>query len=139
MDKKSIEVIMKSSSEEILADIDHTLDQMIKNAVALQQIAECEALSADCASFHKLQHSLTGRMVHREELLQILGNENRQDQEQLRAEIREKLCLYKKLNNSLIDTMALRFTKMEPRTPVKKQPRIGHNRRRAPAYVAKGR
>jgi len=127
---------MNGSGEEILADIDRTLDQMIKNAVALRQIAECDAFSPDCATLHKVQNSLTGRILHRQELLHLLGHEVSKSEEELCAEIREKIFHYKRLNNTMIDTIAQCFTTMEQRKPVKRQPRIGHNRRKAPVRVA---
>ena len=127
---------MRGPGEELLADIDHTLDQMIENAVALRQIAEYEALTPNCAALHKVQTSLTGRLLHRQEFLQILGQDDLKNEEALRASIVEKISLYKRLNNTMIDTIAQRFTAMEQRKPAKRKPRIGHNRRKAPVRVA---
>lgn len=126
---------MLGNSEEILADIDRTLDQMIKNAVALRQIAEYEAFTADCATMHKMQHSLTGRVLHMQELLQMLGHECSGDEQILCEKMQEKIRLYKTLNNRMIDTIAERFAVAERQNPIKKKPRIGHNRRRNPVKV----
>lgn len=126
---------MFGSEEEILADIDHTLDQLIKNAVALRQIAEYEAFTADCAALHKMQHSLTARVVHMRELLTMLGHDNPGDEHDLQKAIQKKIIHYKKLNNTMIDSIAKRFTALEEKKTVKRKPRIGHNRRKAPARL----
>lgn len=122
---------MLDSGEKILADIDKTLDQLIKNAVALRQIAEVEAFTPDCAVLHKVQHSLTGRLMHMQDLLKMLGAEN---PEEIHDSIREKISEYKRLNNTMIDVIAQRFN-LQPGRIVRKKPRIGHNRRRAPVRV----
>ncbi len=127
---------MQASNEEILADIDQTLDQMIKNAIALRQIEECEALLKDSATLHKIQNSLTGRVLHKQELLCLLGQEETKNEDTLRSEIRQKILNYKRLNNIMMDKMAESFLKMEQSKPVKRHPRIGHNRRKTPVHVA---
>lgn len=130
---------MFGSEEEILADIDRTLDQLIKNALALRQIAEYEAFTADCAALHKMQHSLSGRVLHMQELLQMLGHDKVEDQTALHTTIQEKISHYKKLNNTMIDSIAKRFIVMEQNHPMKRKPRIGHNRRKAPVRIPLGK
>lgn len=124
---------MLESGEEILADMDRTLDQLIKNAVALRQIAEYEAFSPDCCTVHKVQNSLTGRILHMQDLLHALGHEV--GEESLHKAIEEKLSHYQTLNTRMITSIAKRFSKIAQNRTINKKPRIGHNRRKAPARI----
>lgn len=107
---------MQKSGEEILADIDHTLDQLIHNAHLLKQISEKEAFASYSARMHKAQLSLAARIMHMEELLD-LGDESTPIYEA----IQRKIVQYKKLNNQMLDFLANKFNK----------PRIGRNRKRS--------
>ncbi len=53
---------------EILNEIDTTLDQLIKNASALQDVADNTHLSA---ALHKTQESLLAHLIHLEDFLDI--------------------------------------------------------------------
>lgn len=121
---------MLRSEEEILADIDRTFDQLIQNAFALKQIAEYEAFSSECATLHKTQHSLMGRVLHMQELLCSLGhNLDIRDKKELHEKIQEKISRYKQLNNQMLKSISQYFS--YPAMPVqKKTPRIGRNRKR---------
>ncbi len=126
---------MLESGEEILADIDHTLDELIKNAMALRQIVEYEAFSPDCSRLHKVQNSLTGRILHMQDLLHALGHDTVDNEESLHQVIQKKITQYQILNTQMIGAIARRFTEIEQKRIVKKKPRIGHNRRKAPARI----
>ena len=60
---------MIRSSEEILVDIDTTLDQLICNASAFEQIAAASLYEEEIAALHKTQESLMARLVHMNDLL----------------------------------------------------------------------
>jgi len=109
---------MKKSGEEILADIDHTLDQLIRNAHMLKQISEKEAFASYSAQMHKSQTSLAARIVHMEELLD--SDTMSEETAPIYEAIQRKLVQYKKLNNQMLDFLSRKFNK----------PRIGRNRRK---------
>ena len=115
---------MSKSGEEILADIDHTLDQLIRNAHLLKQVSEQEAFSSYSARMHKAQTSLAARILHMEDLLQ--DNELHPDAKSpLYETIQNKISQYKKLNNKMLDHLSTRFKLAQ----ASQKPRIGRNRK----------
>ncbi len=60
---------MIRSSEEILVDIDTTLDQLICNASAFEQIEAASLYEEEISALHKTQESLLARLVHMKDLL----------------------------------------------------------------------
>ncbi len=117
---------MNKSGEEILADIDHTLDQLIRNAHMLKQVSEQEAFATYSARMHKTQTSLAARVMHMEDLLLESGIQT-EEESPLYEEIQTKIAQYKKLNNRMLDILSNRFKKAQTSA----KPRIGRNRKLA--------
>ncbi len=121
--KKVRMVNMHKTGDEILADIDQTLDQLIRNAHLLQQVSEREAFASYSARMHKTQTSLAARVLHMEELLH--DTEVKADERSpLYEVIQKKITQYKKLNNEMLNLLSLRF-----QTAAGSKPRIGRNRK----------
>lgn len=96
---------MPRSGEEILADIDATLDQLIHYADIVQTVSlsdlEVEALQ-------KTQESLLARLIHMEGLL----DKERKPAKQMSFEnVQEKIAVYSRLNAQLIDGVADQFAR----------------------------
>jgi hypothetical protein len=107
--KETGEENMNKSGEEILADIDHTLDQLIRNAHMLKQISEKEAFASYSARMHKSQTSLAARIIHMEELL---------DSDDISE---EKAPIFEAIQRKMLNFLSKKFNK----------PRIGRNRKKS--------
>jgi hypothetical protein len=96
---------MLRSSEEILADIDTTLDQLIQYADVAQNatlnLLEVEALQ-------KTQESLLARLIHMETLL---SKERTPAKTASFETVQQKIAQYSRLNARLIDGVASQFTR----------------------------
>ena len=96
---------MPRSGEEILADIDATLDQLICYANAAQNMAlddlEVEALQ-------KTQESLLARLIHMDNLL---ANERKKPKAKSYQDFQQKIARYSRLNAQLIDGVASQFAR----------------------------
>lgn len=96
---------MLRSSEEILADIDMTLDQLIQYADAAQTAAldnlEVEALQ-------KMQQSLLARLIHMETLL---NQDRKSAKPQSFENVQQKIAQYSRLNARLIHGVASQFAR----------------------------
>ncbi len=123
------EVSMIKTGEEILADIDHTLDQLISNVAILQQVSECDTFTTEYAILHKTQQSLTARVIHMETLLDETGSLGLPDTTILHDTIQKKIARYKRLNNQLIEEISTRFKERQANKSLARKPRIGRNRR----------
>ncbi|MBS3904189.1 MAG: hypothetical protein KGZ39_02555 [Simkania sp.] len=115
---------MNKSGEEILADIDHTLDQLIRNAHMLKQVSEQEAFASYSARMHKTQTSLAARILHMEDLL-LESSIKPEETSPLYETIQDKIVQYKKLNNRMLSLLSSRFKKAQGSN----KPRIGKNRK----------
>jgi tRNA A22 N-methylase len=111
---------MKRSGEEILADIDCTLDRLIENANAIQNIALLE--KSELEAMQKTQESLFAHLLY-----------NMKDRKYLQAKrssslsnLQQKLNRFSRLNARLVQEIADHFKNMDKR---KKKPRIGRNRK----------
>ncbi len=115
---------MNKSGEEILADIDHTLDQLINNAHLLKRVSEQEAFASYSARMHKAQASLAARVLHMEDLLHddVIKTDEKSP---LYKAIQNKISRYKKLNNKMLDLLSERFKQAQ----ASQKPRIGRNRK----------
>lgn len=95
---------MLSTGEEILADIDRTLDQLIENADIVNRISFNAVFTSEVQALQKTQESLMARLMHMHELLE-------KDKKQQLAtkkthslhQIEEKLKEFGQLNAQLIE------------------------------------
>src|ERR1700733_15056944 len=94
---------MISSGETILADIDSTLDQLIRNADAMNRITDRHLFTSEVKAMHKTQESLLARLMHMHELYddekQVLGE---REQKMRLATIEHKLAEFGRLNARMI-------------------------------------
>lgn len=104
---------MKPSDENILADIDATLDQLIQNADVVAKVPLCHLQEIEIDALQKTQESLLARLVHMDDLL---GSKKIEKE---CVQIREKISHFSKLNARLINSVASRF-KAKPRIHRKK-------------------
>jgi hypothetical protein len=94
---------MVNSGEAILADIDSTLDQLIRNADAMNRITDRHLFTSEVKAMHKTQESLLARLMHMHELYEgekkIVG----QREQQMRlSTIEHKLAEFGRLNARMI-------------------------------------
>jgi hypothetical protein len=118
---------MLSTGEEILADIDQTLDQLIENADIINRISFNALFTSEVQALQKTQESLMARLMHMHELLekdkkQQFSTKKNQSVNQ----IKEKLKEFGQLNAQLIE-----YLTQKVRTPEQvKKPRIRSYRRK---------
>jgi hypothetical protein len=87
--------------EEILLEIDGTLDQLIRNAEVLQKV-ELKSLSeTEIEAFQKTQESLLQHLMHMDQFLVTKRNSLKvQDKKSASFKIQEKLLRFEKMKNS---------------------------------------
>jgi hypothetical protein len=92
---------MKNSGEVILSDIDSTLDQLIRNADAMNRIKDRRLFTNEVKAMHKTQESLIARLMHMHELYE---NEKKTPEEQkpCLTRIENKLSKFGRLNAQMI-------------------------------------
>ena len=94
--------------EEILMEIDSTLDRLICNAEAIQTVHLSELSETEIAAFQKTQESLLQHLMHMDQFLET-KNLKPQNKKSSRQQIQEKLVRFEKLKNSyhknIYDTM----------------------------------
>lgn len=119
---------MIRSNEEILADIDTTLDQLICNAEAVQA-APAEILEEnEVEALQKTQESLLAHLLHMEKLLE---EKKQKSNPMAYTNIHEKILEFSRLNAALIKGVASKFSqrgRKKKESPTVK-PRIGRNRK----------
>ena len=115
---------MIRSGEEILADIDTTLDQLIQNAEVLQGVHFHVTCENEIEALQKTQESLMARLIHMDLLLK---EEEKKGVIKKKAEcyglLQEKIKRYTLLNQRLLKDVAKRFSAVKPR--------IGRNRKKS--------
>lgn len=120
-----MEDVMIRNGEEILADIDVTLDQLIRNAETIRHISIRTLNENEMEAMQKTQESLLARVLHMNDLL---GAKEKKVQFKKHADtfgnIQQKIERFGKLNIKLIDNVAGKF---------KTKPRIGKNRKKQKA------
>lgn len=94
---------MLGTGEEILADIDQTLDQLIENADVINHISFNALFTSEVQALQKTQESLIARLMHMHELLE-------KDQKQVTTkkmhplnQMEKKLKEFGQLNARLIE------------------------------------
>lgn len=94
---------MMSSGESILADIDSTLDQLIRNADAMNQITDRKIFTSEVKAMHKTQESLLARLMHMHELYESEKNILGERAQKMRlTDIEHKLAEFGRLNARMI-------------------------------------
>ena len=112
---------MKNSGQTILVDIDETLDQLIRNADAINCISDRRRFTNEIKAMHKTQDRLIARLLHMHETY-----ENEKKEPEKRAEttqlsrIDNKLTKFGKLNARMINTLE---SGMKKQTPVRVRPK----------------
>lgn len=119
---------MLKSGEDILADIDATLDQLIRNAAAISEISISTLQENEMVAIQKTQESLLARLVH---MNHLLDSEKKAAQMRKRPayKIEEKIAEFGRLNSRLMEDMAIKFGKERKPKYVRKM-RI-HTKRRS--------
>jgi hypothetical protein len=85
--------------EEILLEIDTTLDQLIQNAETIQNVELKELSETEVNAFQKTQESLLQHLLHMDQFLETKRKNLRiQDKRSAGFKIQEKLLKFEKLN-----------------------------------------
>ncbi len=95
---------MKKTKEKILAEIDTTLDLLIKNTEALEGVSFRVLEKNELTGLQKVHESLCARLLHREEELQETKS------------LQENLGRFTLLNERLMREMKNRFKKVSKKT-----------------------
>lgn len=107
---------MIKSSEKILADIDSTLDQLIRNAQLLRTVSIKTVPENEVEALHKTQESLMAHLIHMDELL-----EGKKVQKLKHENFGQKIQQFSRMNAKLMENVTKRFSK---------KPRVGRNRKK---------
>ena len=94
---------MTKKQEEILADIDATLDQLIRNASAVDQIKIGLLDQTELEALHKTQESLLARLLDRDLMLEKGVDETK------RANIYKKISRFSRLHTRLVAGLRKRW------------------------------
>lgn len=111
---------MSRSKEEILAELDSTLDQLIVNVETANTVSPTDLSEVELQAIHKTQESLLARFMRTSDLL----NET---QKSKFSDLQEKLKKFGDLNTSFIESISSQLFEAGPLP--KKKPRIGRNRK----------
>jgi|ERR1700722_3384890 len=116
---------MIRSGEEILADIDSTLDRLIENGEVIKKISFHTLYTSEVEALQRTQESLLARLVHMNELLK--QHKKKDDAEEPFGNIEQKILHISKLNAKLINQAASRIR----RAKKSRQPRIRPHRKKS--------
>jgi len=117
---------MRKAKDELLAEIDATLDQLISNAEAAGGPAFQILDKNEIEALHKTQESLCARLLHREELLKNSTAHTKQ--------LQKKVAHFTRLNERLMREMASRFKSPKANKPM----RLRKSRLKAPVGLRQG-
>lgn len=93
--------------EEILLEIDGTLDQLIKNAEVIQKVDLKDLSEPEIDAFQKTQESLLQHLLHMDQFLVTKRNSLKlQDKRSASFKIQEKLLKFEKMKNSYHQSLA---------------------------------
>jgi hypothetical protein len=115
---------MIRSGEEILADIDDTLDHLIENADVIKQVSLRTLYSSEVEALQKTQESLLARLVHMNDLLK--GHQQIEKGQGSFSSIEQKMIRFGKLNAQLINHAAAKIKRIKK----SRQPRVRPHRRK---------
>jgi len=112
---------------EILSEIDSTLDRLIVNAEAMNEASLNTLSEVEVEAFQKTQESLLAHLVHMDEMLSTRRDELKTpNPKSAKYQIAEKLKRFQKLNSNFISNVSskvgvIRFRKRKKRAvPVEK-------------------
>lgn len=111
---------MLNSTQDILGDIDATLDTLIENASAMECLSENDDFHEEMLALGKMQESLLAHLKHLDDLLEeeaLLIGEN------LFETLEEKFETFGKLNSSLLKKSKQLNRRVEKPKKVKVQTR----------------
>ena len=94
---------------EILNEIDETLDQLIKNAAALNEVTSDPLYQREIEALQKMQESLLARLLHLDRFLKD-RSENKTE-----TSIYDKLTIFSELSSTLAKQMRSRYPKPQAR------------------------
>lgn len=98
--------------EEIILEIDATLDRLICNAEAIQNVNFSELSETEIEAFQKTQESLLQHLMYMDQCLETkTKNLKIQNQKSSRHQIQEKLAKFKKLKESYHKDMCNTLTR----------------------------
>jgi len=97
------------SGEEILADIDATLDQLIQNADSVRHVPLDALCEDELVALQKTQESLLARLLHMDTLL------DRDQRKKHASHIGHKVARLSKLNARLMKSVTRRFAHKKAR------------------------
>jgi hypothetical protein len=87
--------------EDILTEIDGTLDQLIKNAEVLQTVDWKDLSETEIDAFQKTQESLLHHLMHMDQFLAVKRNSLKlQDKRSAGYKIQDKLLKFEKMKSS---------------------------------------
>ncbi|MGB7977843.1 MAG: hypothetical protein WCF19_01630 [Chlamydiales bacterium] len=87
--------------EDILLEIDGTLDQLIRNAEAIEQVDLKELSETEISAFQKTQESLLQHLLHMDEFFAAKREGLKgQDKRSASFKIQEKLLKFEKMKDS---------------------------------------
>ena len=117
---------MIRSGEEILSDIDATLDQLIENASVIKHISVSTLFTSEVEALQKTQESLLARLVHMNDLLKGQKKSDEGEKEESFSSIEQKILRFGKLNAQMINHVSDRIK----RAKRSRQPRVRPHRRK---------
>lgn len=99
--------------EEILTEIDSTLDQLIRNAETIQKVDVSDLHETEIDAFQKTQESLLQHLMHMDQFLVVKRNQLKvPDKRSASFKIQEKLLRFEKMkivyHKTLTDAKAKR-------------------------------
>lgn len=94
--------MMMKNKEEILADMDATLDQLILNAESMRKVASSKIETSEACLLQKTQESLLARLMHADALLKEKQTERRK--------LAKKVARFSRLNATLLKQLHARFS-----------------------------
>ena len=114
-------MVLKSSAD-ILADMDATLDQLIRNAEVLRSVSIKSLEEKEIEALQKTQDSLLAHLVHMDQLLNKEKVTSSLPQREVNLAIKQKISHFGKLHTRLLKNVSMRLG-------VPKRPRVGRNRK----------
>lgn len=125
---------MIRSGEEILSDIDATLEQLIQNARVLKSIHTETLFAEEVTALQKTQESLLARLVHMQDLL---ATPTPKKQKESCEGIEHKIARFGRLNMELVRGMEKNLKAL--RKASSSFPVIRKNRKKSPQPIKKVR
>lgn len=99
--------------EDILIEIDGTLDQLIRNAEVIENVDLKDLSETEIDAFQKTQESLLQHLIHMDEfLVQKRIGLKFQDKRSASYKIQEKLLRFERLKNSYHDSISRAQSKL---------------------------